>query len=78
MTPEHNIAALCQRSRDISLEKGWLNPDGTDPRPDDGRRTNKNTTLYTRAWADLGSAQGHVSDERERIWRLTEQVRSAG
>jgi len=30
---EHNIAALCQRSRDISLEKGWLNPDGTDPRP---------------------------------------------
>lgn len=28
-----NIAALCQRSRDISLEKGWLNPDGTDPRP---------------------------------------------
>jgi len=33
MTPEHNIAALCQRSRDISLEKGWLNPDGTDPRP---------------------------------------------
>jgi hypothetical protein len=33
MTPEHTIAALCQRSRDISLEKGWLNPDGTDPRP---------------------------------------------
>jgi hypothetical protein len=32
-TPEHSIAALCQRSRDISLEKGWLNPDGTDPRP---------------------------------------------
>jgi hypothetical protein len=27
------ISALCQRSRDISLEKGWLNPDGTDPRP---------------------------------------------
>lgn len=32
-TPEHSIAALCQRSRDISLEKGWLNEDGTDPRP---------------------------------------------
>ena len=31
--PEHTITALCQRSRDISLEKGWLNPDGTDPRP---------------------------------------------
>lgn len=31
-TPEHTIEALCQRSRDISLEKGWLNPDGTDPR----------------------------------------------
>ena len=30
---EHTIATLCQRSRDISLEKGWLNPDGTDPRP---------------------------------------------
>ena len=30
---EHTIASLCQRSRDISLEKGWLNPDGTDPRP---------------------------------------------
>jgi len=30
---EANITALCQRSRDISLEKGWLNPDGTDPRP---------------------------------------------
>jgi len=30
---DHTIAALCQRSRDISLEKGWLNPDGTDPRP---------------------------------------------
>lgn len=28
-----NIAHLCQRSRDISLEKGWLNEDGTDPRP---------------------------------------------
>lgn len=27
------IEALCKRSRDISLEKGWLNPDGTDPRP---------------------------------------------
>jgi hypothetical protein len=27
------IAALCERSREISLEKGWLNPDGTDPRP---------------------------------------------
>ncbi len=27
------VEALCQRSRDISLEKGWLNPDGTDPRP---------------------------------------------
>lgn len=33
MTPERTISALCQRSRDISLEKGWLNPDGTDPRP---------------------------------------------
>lgn len=32
-TPEHTIQALCQRSRDISLEKGWLSPDGTDPRP---------------------------------------------
>lgn len=32
-TPEHSIIALCQRSRDISLEKGWLNEDGTDPRP---------------------------------------------
>ena len=30
---EHTIEALCQRSRDISLEKGWLNEDGTDPRP---------------------------------------------
>jgi len=29
---KHTIEALCQRSRDISLEKGWLNPDGTDPR----------------------------------------------
>ena len=27
-----NIPALCQRSRDISLEKGWLNEDGSDPR----------------------------------------------
>lgn len=33
MSTAHTIAALCQRSRDISLEKGWLNPDGTDPRP---------------------------------------------
>jgi len=33
MNTAHTIAALCQRSRDISLEKGWLNPDGTDPRP---------------------------------------------
>lgn len=32
-TPEHTIEALCERSRDISLEKGWLSPDGTDPRP---------------------------------------------
>lgn len=31
LAPER-IADLCQRSRDISLEKGWLNPDGTDPR----------------------------------------------
>lgn len=32
-SPHRTIAALCKRSRDISLEKGWLNPDGTDPRP---------------------------------------------
>lgn len=27
------LADLCKRSRDLSLEKGWLNEDGTDPRP---------------------------------------------
>ena len=31
--PEHTIASLCQRSKEISQEKGWLNEDGTDPRP---------------------------------------------
>lgn len=30
---EHTILALCTRSQQISLEKGWLNPDGSDPRP---------------------------------------------
>ncbi len=33
LEPVHTIADLCVRSRAISLEKGWLNEDGTDPRP---------------------------------------------